>query len=269
MDSWHSSMKMKSKIPAGFFVIDHGKRFGIQIGAQRGVCSLARLRERVGERETGLPVGLHQLVRVDLLGSGIQFNPLEDGIQALDGADADLAIAGYEGIFQPLHGVKLGELAVIVERGVGHHFLLGLFAQVAGVDQEQDAFALGEFQQAIDGGDGSVGLACAGGHLDQRARAVGLERFFQIDDGGMLAVAQAFVRGERRNVVQPLAQRVALRQPFLERFRAVEVEYLARTRLGIAAIGEAGDDAGALVEERQRLFVVDPLELGGGITGGL
>ena len=58
-------------------------------------------------------------------------------------------------------------------------------------------------------------------------------------------------------------------QPFLERFRAVEIEDFARARLGIAAIGEAGDDAGALVEEGQRLLVVDPLELGGGIAGGL
>ena len=49
---------------------------------------------------------------------------------------------------------------------------------------------LGVFEQAVDGGDGGVGLARAGGHLDQGAGAVGLERVFQIGDGGFLAIAQ-------------------------------------------------------------------------------
>ena len=54
---------------------------------------------------------------------------------------------------------------------IGHEFLLGLLAEVAGIDEEQDAFGVGVFEQAIDGGDGGEGLAGAGGHLDQGARA--------------------------------------------------------------------------------------------------
>src|SRR5882724_7341135 len=42
----------------------------------------------------------------------------------------------------------------------------------------------------------------------------------------------------------------------------MEAEHLARTRLGIAAIGKTGDDAGAFIQERQWLFVLNPLELG-------
>ena len=49
----------------------------------------------------------------------------------------------------------------------------------------------------------------------------------------------------------------------------MEAEHLARTRLGITAIGEAGDDAGGFVKEVQRLLVVDPLQLGLGVAFGL
>jgi len=205
----------------------------------------------------------------------VQLGALEYGIQALDGADAHLAVLGDVGRLEPLHVVQLGEFAVIVERGKGHHFLLGLLAEVLGVDQEQHALGMRVFEQAIDGSDGGVGLACAGRHLDQRSRPVVLERFFQIGDGAFLAVAQAqfaggqVIRVQRWNVVQTCTQTVALAQPFLERFRAVEIEHFARARLGIAAIGKTGDDAGALVQERQRLLVVDPLELGGGVAFGL
>ena len=33
---------------------------------------------------------------------------------------------------------------------IGHELLLGLFAEVLGVDQEQDALGVGVFQQAVD-----------------------------------------------------------------------------------------------------------------------
>ena len=57
--------------------------------------------------------------------------------------------------------------------------------------------------------------------------------------------------------------------PFLERFRAVKAEDFARAGLGVAGIGEAGDDASAFVEEWQRLAVADPFELGRGVAFGL
>jgi hypothetical protein len=44
----------------------------------------------------------------------------QDGIQPLDGTDAELSVAGDVTVLQPLHVVKLGELAAIDERHVGH-----------------------------------------------------------------------------------------------------------------------------------------------------
>lgn len=55
---------------------------------------------------------------------------------------------------------------------------------------------------------------------------------------------------EQRNMVQTFAQTYTLCHPFLQRFWAMEAEYFARAGLGVTAIGEAGDDAGALVEKR-------------------
>jgi hypothetical protein len=85
-------------------------------------------------------------------------------------------------------------------------------------------------EQAVDRGDGGVGLARAGGHLHQGARTGGLERGFQIGDRGFLAVAQAefgggaLLRVERGNVLQASAQAAPFGQPFAQRFRTVEAE---------------------------------------------
>ncbi len=49
----------------------------------------------------------------------------------------------------------------------------------------------------------------------------------------------------------------------------MKIEHLARTRLGVAPIGEAGDDASAFVKEGQRLFVVDPFQFGCCVACGL
>lgn len=88
-------------------------------------------------------LGLGQFSRVDLFGGFVELGALENGVEALDGADADLAILGDVGGFQALDVVELGEFAVIVERDVGHHFLLGLFAEVLCVDQEEHALGVG------------------------------------------------------------------------------------------------------------------------------
>ena len=79
---------------------------------------------------------LHQLGRVDLLGRGVHLLALEDRVHALDGADADLAVAGHERRGEPLHVIQLDEFPVVVARHVGHELLLRLLAQVAGVHQE-------------------------------------------------------------------------------------------------------------------------------------
>ncbi len=49
----------------------------------------------------------------------------------------------------------------------------------------------------------------------------------------------------------------------------MKIEDLARTRLGVAPIGEAGDDASAFVQEWQRLLVVDPFQFGCCVACGL
>ena len=92
---------------------------------------------------------------------------------------------------EPLDVVEFGEIAVVVVRLVGHEFLLGLLAEVLGIDQEEDALSLRVFEQAVDGGDRGEGLARTGGHLDQRAGPVFLEGRFQVGDRLVLAIAQA------------------------------------------------------------------------------
>lgn len=84
-------------------------------------------------------------------------------------------------------------LPVVVVGDEGHKFLFGLFTEVFGIHQKQDAAGADRlFQQPIAGGDGSEGFAGAGGHLDQGAGLVLLERGFQVGDGVDLAVAQPF-----------------------------------------------------------------------------
>ena len=79
--------------------------------------------------------------------------------------------------------VKLGELAAVVGRDELLEFFQGLVAEVAAVDEEEDAARAGELDEAVNEVDGGVGLAAAGGHLDEGAAFVGGEGFFEIADG--------------------------------------------------------------------------------------
>ena len=53
-------------------------------------------------------------------------------------------------------------------------------AEVAAIHEEEDALGAGVFDEAVDEIDGGVGLARAGGHLDERARATGGEGLLQV-----------------------------------------------------------------------------------------
>jgi hypothetical protein len=75
---------------------------------------------------------------------------------------------------QALHVVELGELAAIVGRRVGHELLVRLFAQVAGIDQKQDALGTAKLEQAVHRRDGGKRFARAGGHVHQGAGFVQL-----------------------------------------------------------------------------------------------
>ena len=84
---------------------------------------------------------------------------------------------------QVLDVVKLGELAAVVGRDELLEFFQGLVAEVAAVDEEEDAARAGELDEAVNEVDGGVGLAAAGGHLDEGAAFVGGEGFLEVADG--------------------------------------------------------------------------------------
>lgn len=66
-----------------------------------------------------------------------------------------------------------------------------------------------------------------------------------------------------------MTQGFRLAEPTYEGLRAVKVEQLACARLGVLLVREAGDDTGTLVYKAQWGLVVDPLQGGVGVTGGL
>jgi hypothetical protein len=163
---------------------------------------------------------------------------------------------------QPLHVVELGELAAVVRRRVGHELLMRLLAEVARVDQEQDALGAAELEQAVHRGDGGEGLAGAGGHVHQRARLVLRQRLFQPGDGADLAIAQIAL-GQRGHLLgQAATQGVGLRQPF-----GASVSGLKKWKIRASAapgrvVGEADDLAGGFEQEAQRRVVLAPFERG-------
>jgi len=108
---------------------------------------------------------------VSITPCGKHFQPKEEraqhGVKALDGGDADAADAVELRGLQVLDVVKLGELAAVVGRDELLEFFQGLVAEVAAVDEEEDAARAGELDEAVNEVDGGVGLAAAGGHLDE------------------------------------------------------------------------------------------------------
>ncbi len=152
----------------------------VSIGNGRIIVNGLRLLEEPFEAGDG---GFFVLVR--------QLPPLEHGIHALDGADADPR-GEVEGIArQPLDDELFGELEVVVGRDVLLEFLERLVAEVAAVDEEEDATRAAELDEPVDEVDGGEGLAAAGGHLDQGARTVLGQRLFEIRNGGDLRGPEA------------------------------------------------------------------------------
>ena len=99
----------------------------------------------------------------------------EHGIEALDGADIDTVdIAGDvdDVIVQVADIVEFGEFTAVVGRLEVDEFIVGLFAQVVAIDQEEHTPRAGMFDQAVDEVNGRVGLAAARSHLDQGTRFV-------------------------------------------------------------------------------------------------
>jgi hypothetical protein len=96
------------------------------------------------------------------------------------------------------------------------------------------------------------GLAAAGGHLDQGARAVGGQGLFEVGNGFDLGRLQA-LGNQWGQMAQAAAQRVGLAGPPGQRLGPVEGEGAPAARVGVEAVGEIGFDPGALVEKGERL----------------
>ena len=120
-----------------------------------------------------------------------QFTPLEHGVHALDGADANPR-GGVEGIARQLLDNELfSELEVVVGRDVLLEFLERLVAEVTAIYQKEHAARTAELNESIDEVDGGEGLAAAGGHLDEGAWTILSQRLFEIVDGGDLCGPEA------------------------------------------------------------------------------
>ena len=163
---------------------------------------------------------------VFVFGGFVELLVLEDRIHPLDGGDADLGIFRDVGGVEALDGVEFGELSVVVGWLIGEKLLLGLLAEVAGIDEEEDALDAGVLEQSIDEGDGGEGFASPRCHLDERA---GLGLFHgpvELGDGIDLAIPE--VEGDEGGKVQQTgAEGFFLREEFAEGFRTVEREDLA------------------------------------------
>ena len=216
-----------------------------------------------------LAAALGALGGIFIFGRLIEIAALENGIHALDGAYADLSILGHMARGETGDGVKLGELAVVVRWRVSKKFLLGLLGQVAGVDEKEHAFGTGVFEEAVDRADRGEGFARAGGHLHEGTRFGSAKRRLQLRDGIDLALAESG-RIKRRQISQTVPQGTARGEPFTQRLRTMKRKDLARAGLGVALVGEAGEHAGGFVKKRERRAVgLHPLQLGGGVFGGL
>src|SRR5205814_3451664 len=140
----------------------------------------------VNDRRRLFPKRLAELVAGAFVDLGVNLFAAEHGVKALDGGDADAADAVELRGLEVLDVVKLGELAAVVgcdELLVPQWRDQGLVAEVAAVDEEEDAVRAGELDEAVNEVDGGVGLAAAGGHLDEGAAFVGGEGTLEVSDG--------------------------------------------------------------------------------------
>ena len=181
------------------------------------------------------------------------------------GGDDDLDVAGDGRRGEALDVVELGELAVVVVGEEGHELLLGLFAEIAGVDEKENALGTFMLEQSVDLRDSGEGLAGTRGHLNERARPACLQRSFEFRDGPDLALAQTVgVEWRERSDARPKGSSGL--HPRLECPWTVEGKDLPGAWIGVASVGEPRNPSRALVEKGQGLGVGDPLESGVGVA---
>ena len=177
-------------------------------------------------------------------------DPLDRGDRhARDGVDV---VRG-----EVLDVVELGELAPVVRRREALELLQRLAAEVGAVDEEEDPARVGVLDEAVGDVGRGEGLAGAGRHLDQRARAVRGERLLEVADGRDLRGPEARL-SQRRQRAQAVSQRGCggmlrdVREPAGKRLRPVEREHRAARGVGVERVREAGLGPGRLVGERER-----------------
>ena len=122
--------------------------------------------------------------------------------------------------------VDLGELAARVGRDELVEFALGLSAQIGAVHEEEDALGPGVLDQPVGERTGGVGLARAGGHLDEGPGTRFGERLLQMGDAFNLAGPEVLC-GQRMGsgkVCEPGTQGFGLGNPFGQRLGAVKGE---------------------------------------------
>jgi hypothetical protein len=195
---------------------------------------------------------------------------LEHGVEPLDGGDADFG-GGVDGVAgQTLDRELLGEGVVGVGTGVALELVQGLLAQGVAVHQEEDAPCLGEGDQPVAERAGGVGLAGAGGHLDEGARPAGGQRGPQVVDGLDLDPPQSRLvqHGQMAQAVAKLGFSL-FRQPD-QLLGTVEAKDAAAAGRRVEAIGELGLGAGSLVGKGQGQDIVrDLFGDAEGVLGGL
>ena len=171
-------------------------------------------------------LGLHDFRWINLLGSFVQLLALQDRVHPLDGADADLAVVGDVRRFKALDIVKLGKLAVVVRRHVGHKLLFGLFTEVLGVYKEEDSFGVCVFEQPVNRGNGRVGFAGPCSHLNEGTWLVFFEGLLEVHNGVDLARPEP-LGIQFRQSLETLTQWTRLTEPVRHGLRPVKAEHLS------------------------------------------
>src|SRR5206468_8790164 len=186
------------------------------------------------------PKRLAELIAGSFIDLGVDLFAAQHGVKALDGGDAHAADAVELRGLQVLDVVKLGELAAVVGGDELLEFFQGLVAEVAAVDEEEDATRAGELDEAVNEVDGRVGLAAAGGHLDEGAAFVGGEGALDVADSFDLRGPEVTLRHLiRSRKIGEAGVEVGVRfEVFEEGFGFVESEDVAALGRRIELIGE-------------------------------
>jgi hypothetical protein len=158
-----------------------------------------------------------------------------------------------------LHVVELVELATRAGDVEAVELLERLLAQVAAVDQEQDALRSALGDQPLGDVGRSERLARTGCHLDESPRAVVLERGLEVGDRLVLGIAQPrglLLGRQRLDVVHTCTQRsvavvTVVLDHVVERFGPMEPEHPACGGFRIEATGEPRLVARRLISERE------------------